>query len=403
MLSALVAGPIAAQQTPAATPAPDPGRIARLEKVLSTSPGNGGLMYELAVEEARVGRHDDAIRWLEKAVSLGYDFELEKEPAFAPLEKFEPYRKLGHELGLRNPVHTSTPAFRIRQPELVPEGLAAVPDGSAFFVGSLAQKKIVRIAPDSTARDFVPSGRDGLWAVLGLKVDAKRRVLWAASAADGREGATAGSSGLFAFDLATGALLRKLTLDGRARKHLFNDIALTDAGDVFVTDSEAGAVYRVAFGAHALEEFLPASTFSYPNGIALAPGERTLYVADASQGLTAVDVASKRRTPVAHAKDVPLHSIDGLYADGASLVAIQNGQGMERVVRFAFDPAGARVERLDVLESRNPEFDIPTTGAIVGRDFFYLANTQLARLGDDGKLTAGPPLKDILVFKTRLP
>ncbi|HEY7114800.1 MAG TPA: SMP-30/gluconolactonase/LRE family protein [Thermoanaerobaculia bacterium] len=360
-------------------------------------------MYELAVDEARIGRHADAIRWLEKAVALGYDFEPDKEPAFAPLKKFEPYKELAHSLNLRQPVRTSALAFRVREPQLVPEGIAALPDGSAFFVGSLAQKKIIRVAPDGSARDFVPSGRDGLWTVLGLKVDAKRRLLWAAAAADGREGAAAGSSGLFAFDLETGALRRKLTLDGRARKHLFNDIALTDAGDVFVTDSEAGAVYRLAAGADVLQDFLAAATFIYPNGIALAPGERTLYVADASEGLTAVDVASKRRTPLAHPKDVTLHSVDGLYADGATLVAIQNGQGMERVVRFALDPAGTRVQRLDVLESRNPDFDIPTTGAIVGRDFFYLGNTQLERLGDDGRLAPGPPFTDILVFKSRLP
>jgi sugar lactone lactonase YvrE len=360
-------------------------------------------MYELAVEESKVGRHADAIRWLQKAVSLGWDFEPEKQPAFKPLEKFETYRELARQLGLRPAIHTSALAFRVAEKDLVPEGIAAMPDGSAFFIGSLAKKKIVRVALDGSARDFVPSGRDGLWAVLGLRVDPKRRLLWAASAADGREGAAAGSAGLFAFDLETGALRRKLTLDGRQQKHLFNDIALTDAGDLFVTDSEAGSVYRVAAGADALEEYLPAAALLYPNGIALARDGRTLYVADGSVGITAVDVASKRRTPLAHARDVSLSSVDGMYADGAALVAIQNGSGMERVVRFALDASGGRVERLDVLENRNPEFEIPTTGAIVGRDFFYLANTQLARLGDDGKVIPGPPLKPVLVFKTRLP
>jgi sugar lactone lactonase YvrE len=388
---------------PALTPTPDPGRIARLEKELGRSPDNGGLMYELAVEESNVGRHADAIRWLEKAVALGSDFELAKEPAFKPLAKFEPYRELAHRLGLRPAIHTSALAFRVAAADLVPEGIAAMPDGSAFFVGSLAQKKIVSVAPDGAARDFVPSGRDGLWNVLGLKVDAKRRLLWAASAADGREGPSAGSAGLFAFDLETGALRRKMTLDGRARRHLFNDVAIGEAGDVFVTDSEAGSVYRVPAGAGNLEEFLPAAAFLYPNGIALAPGGRTLYVADASHGITAVDVASRRRTPLAHTRDVTLHSVDGLYADGGALVAIQNGSGMERVVRIALDPSGKRVERMDVLESRNPDFDIPTTGAILGRDFFYLANTQLERLGDDGRLLPGPPLKPVLVLKTALP
>lgn len=377
-------------------------RAGRIEKMLAISPDNGGLMYELAASEAASGHSDAAIRWLEKAVALGYEFELEKEPRFAPIRRFEAFRALERRLSGRPPARTSVAAFRIADPELIPEGIAWDPAGRSFYVGSLHKKKIVRVGSDGKARDFAVSGQDGLWTVLGLKVDARRRILWANSAADGREGASKGSSGLFGFDLETGRLHEKHVLPGHPQAHLFNDLVVTEGGDVLLTDSEAGSLWLLERGAAELREFLPAATFRYPNGIALDAAGKRLYVADSSKGLSVVEMATKKRRPLAHPPDLTLHSIDGLYVYGTSLVAIQNGPGMERVVQLRLDPSGERVESARVIESRNPLFDAPTTGAIAGSDFFYIANSQLERLGDDGKLQAGARLRSVQIMKAPL-
>jgi hypothetical protein len=251
--------------------------------------------------------------------------------------------------------------------------------------------------------DFIAPGRDGLWSVLGLKVDARRHVLWAASAADGREGAAAGSSALFAFDLPSGALRSRHVLESApGRRHLLNDLALAASGEVFATESETGAVYRLAAPGQPFEAWLPAGTFTYPNGIALDAAEKRLYVADFAKGLSIVEIATKRIRPAPHSRDLPVHGIDGLSLYGDSLVAVQNGPGMERIVRLELDSSGERVTGLRVIESRNPEFDAPTTGAVAGSDYYYLANSQLDSLGEDGKLKSGVRLKDVLVFRARL-
>jgi hypothetical protein len=106
---------------------------------------------------------------------------------------------------------------------------------------------------------------------------------------------------------------------------------------------------------------------------------------------------------LAHPRGVSLHGIDGLYARGArDLLAIQNGSGLERVVSFRLDASGETVASATMLESRNPDFDAPTTGAIVDGAFYYLANSQVQKLDDDGKLVPGARIAPILILRLPL-
>lgn len=404
LLSAvLVAGLLgpAAAQTPPPLPTPAGSKIARLESLLSKSPDNGSVMYRLAVACAENGESDRAVAWLQKATALGSDFDLANDPRLASLRKLAAFRQLEAQ-ARQTPAHSSRIAFRIAEPDLIPEGIAWDPVTKSFYVGSLYKRKIVRLGPDGAAHDFVASGRNGLWTVLGMKVDPERRILWVNSAADNREGEAAGSSGLFAFDLPTGRLLEKNILDGRTQKHLFNDLVVTSRGEVFLTDSESGAIYRHALKGRALEAFLPPGSFSYPNGIALDEARRRLYVADFAKGISIVAIDTRKKSPLAHPQNMSLHGIDGLYCYEANLVGIQNGAGMERVAEFRLDNTGYRVTSLRALESHNPQLHIPTTGAVVGNDFYYLANSQLDSLGDEGQLAAGARLDDVLILKAPL-
>jgi hypothetical protein len=392
----------AAAQTPTALPASAASRIARLESLLSTSPDNGSVMYRLAIACAENGERDRAVAWLEKATALGSDFDLAKDPGLASLRSLAAFRQLEASARRQTPAHTSRIAFRIAEPDLIPEGIAWDPVTKSFYVGSLYKRKIVRLGPDGAVHDFVASGRDGLWTVLGMKVDSERRILWVNSAADNREGEAAGSSGLFAFDLPSGRLLEKHILDGRTQKHLFNDLVVTSGGEVFLTDSESGAIYRHASRDRALDAFLPPGSFSYPNGIALDVARRRLYVADFAKGISIVEIDTRKSSPLPHPPNMSLHDIDGLYYGEANLLGIQNGSGMERVAQFRLDKTGYRVESLRVLESHNPQLRIPTTGAVVGSDLYYLANSQMESLGDDGQLAPGARLDDVLILKTPL-
>ena len=94
--------------------------------------------------------------------------------------------------------------------------------------------------------------------------------------------------------------------------------------------------------------------------------------------------------------------IDGLYFDRGGLVGVQNGVAPARVVRLRLSASGERVDALEVLERARPDYAEPTLGVIVGRDLFYVANSQWERFGEDGKIDAPDRLQPPLVLRLRL-
>ena len=61
-------------------------------------------------------------------------------------------------------LQTSAPgtvAFRIADPELIPEGIAYDPATKTFFVGSTYKRKIVAVDAAGKTRDFTKEGQDG--------------------------------------------------------------------------------------------------------------------------------------------------------------------------------------------------------------------------------------------------
>lgn len=69
-------------------------------------------------------------------------------------------------------------ALRLADPALIPEGIAWDAKGRRFFLGSIAQRKIVTVDRQGRRRDFSHAD-DRLETVLGLAVDAKRNRLYA--------------------------------------------------------------------------------------------------------------------------------------------------------------------------------------------------------------------------------
>lgn len=126
---------------------------------------------------------------------------------------------------------------------LFPEGVAFDPDGQAFFVGSLGDGSIHRIAADGTQSMF-SAGPDGEWSTAGIKVDAERGRVWACSGqSDGMQ-----TQAVWQLDLASGDVDNVFDLGEITDGADCNDVAVDADGVVYVSDPPLGAVHRIADG-----------------------------------------------------------------------------------------------------------------------------------------------------------
>ena len=86
--------------------------------------------------------------------------------------------------------------------------------------------------------------------------------------------------------------------------------------------------------------------------------------------------------------------IDGLYFHRDGLLAIRGNS----INRYDLNETRTAVVLELVLEMNHPLMSVPTTGVVVGDDFYYVANSQLDFVRPDGslvteKLTNPPILK----------
>ena len=377
-------------------------RVATLRSTLARHPYNGVLRWQLALAELQAGNPSGAVRELRRAHDAGLELNLE-DPRLSPLRGDAAFKRLAETIRQsRPPIPAGPTAFRIPERDLIPEGIAFDPEDDSFYVGSLLKRKIVHVRRDGSVADLAGPKEGVPVDVLGLRVDAARRQLWAAVVVrDGRP-KDRPSPALLLVELPSGRIRASYgpTDDG---KHLFNDIALLADGTVFVTDSEAGTVYRLRPGETALSRLLPPGSFDYPNGIAPSVDGRAVYVADGLDGVTRLDPETGKRTVLHRPKGVSLDMIDGLYLVSGGLVAVQNGTGVDRVAWFGLDRAGTRVVSAKVLARADPRFHIPTTAAVAPDGLYLLANSLIDALGDDGALRPGQELSEPLVVKVPLP
>ena len=370
-------------------------------------PTHGGVLSALASAYALAGDTAGAFTTLRRYAALGYTADLNADADLASLRGHPTFDSLGRKLGANAaPLVRSHPAFTLAERDLLTEGIAYDPSSRTFLVGSVHRGKILRVDASGRTTTFAPTGLPGFWAPLGMRVDPARRALWVAATAlpqtVGFDSADAGRSGVFRFDLATGALTGRYPIPNDGQPHALGDVTIAGNGDVYATDSRAPAVYRVRAGADSIERFVTSLLFLSAQGLALDAEERTLYVADYSRGLLRVDLASREVRELEAADDVLALGIDGLYLVDGSLIGIQNGVEPHRVVRLRLDPAGNRVQRLELLERARPDYAEPTLGVVVGRDLYYVAASQWERFRDDGTIDRPETLRPPLVLRLRL-
>jgi sugar lactone lactonase YvrE len=302
--------------------------------------------------------------------------------------------------------HRSTRAFLLAERDLLPESIAYDRSTGAFFVGSMHRRKIVRRAPDGTVADWA-GPEDGLWSIIGIKIDSASGDLLANSCNLGDDlpmtppdSSTVGRGALLRLRLSDGAVVERYDAPPSAGPICFNDLAIGPRGDVYLTSGRNG-IWHLAPGADRLDQTVQ-DTSLWLNGIAIGP-EGALYAADDSLGPLLVDPASGHWQQVSVPPQSDVRSIDGLYVHGRSLVWIQNGGRPGRVVQAPFARDSTVLAGLRVLDSAHPDYRGPTTGVMVGDTLFYVATAQLGAIRPGGKIAPADSLRENVILRLTIP
>ena len=185
---------------------------------------------EVVRAELRLGRVEAAMADARRFLALGISSDIFSSPDFAPLHPEIDAAVENNERGV-----SSAKVFAQLEPGLLPEDIDVDPVTQRVFVSSVLRRRVVAVHADGRQEAFAVSA--GGWPIFGLKVDAKRRILWTTAVAP--EGWTSlpsadrGHSEIRAHDLDRGTLLIRVAMPSPSS---LGDIALAANGDPLVSD-----------------------------------------------------------------------------------------------------------------------------------------------------------------------
>lgn len=355
-----------------------------LRELQPLMPGNPIVVYNLAASNAMLGDSRAAFASLRNLAGMGLFYDFAADADFSSLRESSEFAAILKAVdGNKKPVTHSGLAMTLAEPDLIPEDIAFDPVTRRFFIASVRLSKIIQTNGAAIA-DFATSP----WPVLALRVDAKRRILWAATGwlphCAQCDKADEDKSALLAFDVDSGKLKQRIE---SPVKGLLGDMTISRTGEIFASEGIHGAVLRLRPGATQLERLDVPGEFPSPQTPALSEDEKTLYVPDYERGIAAIKLSTGAVTWLKPSEDIAVSGIDGLYLYRDSFLAVQNGTKPERIIRLSVD-----LRKQQVLEANWPGLGEPTHGALIGDTFYFLANTGWDQYDEHGqkKAASGP-------------
>jgi hypothetical protein len=260
------------------------------------------------------------------------------------------------------------------------EGVAS--DGRTIWVSSVLDRTILACRKRCKPLAVLPEGLHP----LGIAWDSSRKRLWIAADCPELPGIV---------KCERGALLA-IDAKGNTKAHIEPSIGNFHIGDVsasggqvFVSDSQNGAIYRLLPSGKALMALILPGAGKSGQGSVLDASAKTLVASDYSQGIATIDLATGKRTVLPRLADKPLlRGIDGLARCGNRHFGIYNGSAPGRI--FALEISGNGVDYTDLVEGlRLPD---PTQLAFDGKQLLVIGNAGWEAAAKGEPRSEGAPI-----------
>lgn len=367
-------------------------------------PYHQGALYYRGIGSAMTNKPEEAIRCLRDAILINASFSLTTNElsSLSGNKEFEALKEFQKEI--TTPVTHSDTAFTLKDRSLHLETVAQGEKSGVYYFSSIHKRKVLRMDEKGKVIDFTSRAQDGTTAVLGLKVNKEKNLLWVCSSPmEVMENYdTALRSSVCLYNLKTKKLLAQYTPDPSIKNSIFGDLILNKKGEVFISDSPNNIIFKVNESSGQLESFYTSEELWNIQGITFSEDEQYLFIADYIKGIFRLTLATKELIQVSREPLISLKGIDGLMWYKGSLIAIQNGVSPMRVTRYYLNSAFDKITRFEIIDRAHPAFNEPTNGCIIDDKLFYVGNSQWSGYDNNNKLKPVDQLQDIVILKTDL-
>lgn len=360
-----------------------------MEAIDEIRPNYPIVVYNLAGAYALNGRKIRSIQRLNQLLLMDATYDFQQNEDFKNIRRNKGYDELVKLQEKLNRVEEHDEVFRtIDAGEIHPESFVIMDNGD-ILLGSIREKKIIRVDPEGNKIDLVKTE----YSVLGMHIDPANGMLWAATAAMPEmidyNPEDKGKSLIMQIDPKSGVVIQgleydegttigDLAIDKQSRVWLSNSLEPTLGRDNTDTTDNTGAFIR--------KQFDLSNGFFNLQGLALTKDEKHLYLADYITGVHRIDVETDDVVKVFAPEEILLKGIDGLYYYNNTLIAIHNGVKPYRVMQYFLDDTGQHILFGRVINQGGPSLGEPTLGQVKGGYFYYLANSSWGAYNENGEL-----------------
>ncbi|MEL1250163.1 hypothetical protein [Aurantiacibacter gilvus] len=282
------------------------------------------------------------------------------------------------------PIAASEVVAEVPATVLLPESVLHDPATDRFLVTSIVSRGLfVREGEGEWRQVDIPAAG----SLAGIAIDQRRGLIWLGSGVvEQTPDPDSAFRGMIALDRTTLEVRRRVPAPAGVT---ISDIAVGPDGTVFGSDPVGGGVYTASMQDASMTALIAPGTFRSPQGLAVRPDGRSLFVSDYRYGIAVVTLPSRQVYRLQMEEHALLDGVDGLWLYGNELVAMQNGLGPMRLIAITLGGGPASAASYRVIERNHPGWTEPLGGAISGNALVYIGTGQWELFGEGGALAEG--------------